>query len=276
MQNPLSVTLPGGLHEKGVLQRHAEFKPLTGRIEQSIYSSSLQSGGLPVWISEILSSALHCIGNTAVDAAKASALCVADRQFLMLSLARMVSGDRYWLQGKCKQCSKKFDVRINQAELPVQKAGRGFPFVSVSLARHTISLRISTGGDQQEIQGLSQDAAIKTLLDKCIVAIKPETNHARFVDNLSDTDTQAIDDALDRVSPSIGTLINTECPECHASQVLEFDPYHLIQQQSAGLYHDVHRIAYYYHWSEQEILSLPKARRQLYLRMIDATQGVHG
>ena len=211
-----------------------------------------------------------------MDVAKASTLCVADRQFLMLSLARMVSGDRYWLQGKCKQCSGNFDVRINQAELPVQQAGKGFPFVSVSLARHAITLRIPTGGDQQEIQGMRQDAAIKTLLDKCIVAVKPKTNHARFIDNLSDTDIQAIDDALDKVSPSIATLINTECPECHASQVLKFDPYHLIQQQSAGLYHDVHRIAYYYHWSEHEILSLPTARRQLYLRMIDATRGEHG
>jgi hypothetical protein len=276
MQNTLSVTLPGGLHDKGVLQRQAQFKPLTGRIEQLIYSSGLQSGGLPVWISEILSSALHCIGNTAVNVAKAATLCVADRQFLMLSLARLVSGDRYWLQGTCNQCRGKFDVRINQAQLPVQQAGRGFPFVSVSLAGHTITLRIPTGGDQQEIQGMSQDAAIKTLLGNCIVAIKPETNQARFIDNLSAADIQAIDEALDKVSPSIGTLINTECPECHASQVLELDPYHLIQQQPAGLYHDVHRIAYYYHWSEQEILSLPKARRQLYLRMIDATQGVHG
>jgi len=36
----------------------------------------------------------------------------------------------------------------------------------------------------------------------------------------------------------------------------------------------VHTLAWYYHWSEAEILALPRARRQLYLSRIDRARGM--
>jgi hypothetical protein len=276
MQNTLSVTLPGGLRDSNVLQRHAEFKPVTGCLEQLIYSSGQALHNLPQRVSEILSHALHSIGNQAVDMTRASSLCVADRQYLMLCLARLMGGDSYWLQGKCKQCHETFDINIKQSELPVQQAGKGYPFVSVDLSGHTLRLRIPTGGDQQTIQDLESHQAVKTLLAECLVAITPKSDPRKFIDKLSDEELENIDAALDRVSPSIGTRIQTNCPECQASQVIQLDPYHLVQRPGGELYQDVHRIACHYHWSEQEIMSLPRTRRLLYLGLIDSSQGMHG
>ena len=276
MQQAISVTLPGGLQDQGVLQRHAEFKSVTGWLEQFVYSSGHQDNKLPQCVSEILSEALQGIGNKAVDTARASSMCVADRQYLMLCLSRLICGDNYWLQCKCKKCNENFDVNIKQSELPIQQAGEGFPFVSVRIGRYTLKLRTPTGHDQEAILDLDRHEATKTLLYRCIVDLQPDMNRSKFVDGLSEADIETIDTALDKVSPSIGTSIQTNCPECKASQILVLDPYHLIKHQPIGLYQDIHRIAYCYHWSEQEILSLPKPQRQLYLRMIDSTQGVQG
>ena len=259
-----------------MLQRRAEFKPVTGWVEELITSSAQQANNLPQRVSEILSHALHSIGNKAVDIKRTSALCVADRQYLMLCLARLIGGDSVWLQGKCTACHENFDVNIRQSELPVQACGEGFPFVSVSLGRQSLTLRIPTGADQQTIHGLARHEAIKTLLHDCIVTLRPDTDRHAFIESLSETEIDIIDDAFDRVSPSIGTGIQTNCPECQASQVIQLDPYHLLQQPGGSLYQDVHRIASHYHWNEQEILSLPRSRRQLYLHLIDSTQGIHG
>ena len=38
---------------------------------------------------------------------------------------------------------------------------------------------------------------------------------------------------------------------------------------------EVHTLAMQYHWSETDILSLPRERRRRYLRLIDRERGVH-
>jgi hypothetical protein len=38
----------------------------------------------------------------------------------------------------------------------------------------------------------------------------------------------------------------------------------------------VHVLASTYHWSERQILGLPRSRRRLYLDLIDRSRGVHG
>ena len=42
----------------------------------------------------------------------------------------------------------------------------------------------------------------------------------------------------------------------------------------ASLLADVHRLAWHYHWSEAEILALPRGRRAHYLALIDAARGM--
>ena len=53
-------------------------------------------------------------------------------------------------------------------------------------------------------------------------------------------------------------------------------PYGALARTPAGLLAEVHRLAWHYHWSEAEILALPRHRRQQYLRLIDAARGMTG
>jgi hypothetical protein len=37
---------------------------------------------------------------------------------------------------------------------------------------------------------------------------------------------------------------------------------------SGGLYEEVHHLAFHYHWSEREILDMPRAKRRRYLALL--------
>lgn len=66
--------------------------------------------------------------------------------------------------------------------------------------------------------------------------------------------------------------LEVHCPQC--SDVFDF-PFHppgfFLGRLKAGLsslYHDVHTLAYRYHWSEDDILSMPREKRHMYLDIL--------
>ena len=84
--SPINVTLPGGLCLDEGLTRSAEFRPVTGRLEQQLREID-QSGFDPVHrVTRILAAGLASIGEKSPDDATVASLSVSDRQFLMLHL----------------------------------------------------------------------------------------------------------------------------------------------------------------------------------------------
>lgn len=95
-----------------------------------------------------------------------------------------------------------------------------------------------------------------------------------FVNALTPELVQTIEEALDDVAPQLGTHIATDCPACGAAQVVELNPYLISGLGGVKLYEEVHTIACHYHWSEAEIMALPRERRCLYLGMIERARGL--
>lgn len=66
--------------------------------------------------------------------------------------------------------------------------------------------------------------------------------------------------------------LEVHCPECNAIFPFLFDlPGFFLNRLRAGLgllYHEVHILAYHYHWSENEILALPREKRKMYLQLL--------
>lgn len=271
----LALTLPGGLQREGVVYRNAVLQPLTGRLEQVISEELDSADNLPQAVSKILGTALHSIGGFMADEVMTSGLCVADRQYLMMQLAGLIADDTFWLTGNCKQCSASFDICLQRSQLPVRQAALSYPWVNLHCAGHQLRLRIPSGDDQAAIADLDEALALRQLLTDCIVEINPAVAVPVFVDSLTKEDITRIDNALEAVSPAACTSVATQCPECAAQQVVQLDPYSLDVLDLDNLYSQVHLLACFYHWSESEILSLPRKRRQRYLCYIDAAQGVY-
>lgn len=275
MSKPVELTLPGGLERAGIVHRTVTLEPLNGYLEQAIAEDLGAAANLPAGVSGVLGYALRSVGGDDATAQTAAALCVADRQFLMLRLAQMSEGDRLWLQGACTGCGSPFDIGLNRSELPIKPAGDTYPFASVQLDGLRVVLRVPNGEDQAAIAELSDADALQRLLERLVVSMEPASSGSALVAGLHGEDFERIESALEEVAPAVCVTVQTHCPECDKAQSVSLDPYRLNALDAKYLYREVHTVAFHYHWGEAEILSLPRDRRHRYLDYIDAERGLY-
>jgi hypothetical protein len=78
--------------------------------------------------------------------------------------------------------------------------------------------------------------------------------------------------ALEERDPLTALHLRARCPACGEAVAVEFDLERHLLQSAAGrqarLLDTVHRLAGAYHWSEREILALPRHRREQYLSRV--------
>ncbi|MFY0568253.1 hypothetical protein ACN28E_31080 [Archangium lansingense] len=264
------MLLPGGLFRDGALRRHFRFKPVSGELELAIAESAQAGGPLPHRVSLVLGVALEQVGGEPGSPEVAAELCVADRQFLMQRLAILLGMERSWRTVACQGCGRHFDFPLDLLELPVKPAVEGFPFAQVETRVGRLRVRVPNGADQASLDaGLPEARAVLALLARCI----EEGPAGAALEELTGEDVARIEEALEWVSPAVVTRLRASCPECGAAQEVAVNPY-LCLGASPPLLEEVHTLASTYHWSEWEILALPRSRRRRYLDLIDRAQGV--
>ncbi len=269
----INFDVPGGLVIDGAIERSVRFLPLTGKIEQSLID--LGKGlSRPGYVTAVLASVMDTIGNQAVNAERVADLCVADRQYLMVRLAAILDGEQMWLQVTCTHCDSLFDAEVRRCDLPVKPAGENFPVVTLRIKEWDIDTRVPTGADQQRIGNSSEEEAMQQLLQNCILSVNGNLPEKDFVKNLTESDIDTIDEALEEVSPAVCNQLCLTCPECGGGQHAELDHYGLAGINKHFFYGEIHTLASHYHWSEQAILELPQVKRHLYLNLINRSSGM--
>lgn len=270
------VKLPGGLLVEGRLEQSVRFHSLTGFAEQALLELSASKDNSPRYVTEVLSTVVERIGDLRPGNDDIAALCVADRQYLMIQLSRLLEGDQLWQSCKCKNCSSGFDIPIDRSVLPVKEAGSTFPKAYAQLRGRRLELLVPTGSSQQLISELGDEDAIFVLVSDCLIAVDGEPQKEDFVTDLSDKEIALIESALEQASPEVALTVTAACPECREEHVVPFDPYSILEDGFSSLYQEIHSLAQHYHWSEADILGLPRDRRQLYLGMVDRARGMQG
>ena len=274
MQTGIPVKLPGGLIVDGMRVRDAVLRPLDGLLEEQISAAMACGENLPSAVSEVLGSALLSIGGETVTPEQVDSLTMADRQWLMLNLAYALRGGGCWLKGYCDDCGQPFDLYLDYRQLPMKTAGEGFPFAELDVDGDRLRLRLPDGADQKRIAGLDAGEAIALLLSACLLSVNDGPVPANFVDSLDAGALSKIEDALDGVSPYVGTTLAAECPECKQPQRMEINPYLPDAAGHETLFQEVHILARAYHWSERDILSMSRDRRRRYMGLIEREMNI--
>jgi hypothetical protein len=267
------VELPGGIRIDGALKRSFRFKPVTGSLEIVLCESANAAGNQPACITAVLNQALAELGEAAVSVARVRDLSVGDRQFLISQLAAHIGDQDLWLTAECGKCQELFDVPLRYADLPVKPAGEDFPETTVETGQGSLRVRVPTGADQEAIATVDDETdALHILLQRLLSPVEP--SQALDVKQLSEIDITAIEARVEAMAPEIASRLQTRCPSCEAENQLPFSPYAALQRPASDLYVEIHRLANTYHWSETDILGLPRARRQIYLQLIDQSRGM--
>lgn len=264
------MMLPGGIWNNESLQCQFHFKPITGEVELALAESRRTTSKLPQQVSAVLASALDSLGNKSPTYEGVARLSVGDRQYLIRQLGIHLGQDSIWLTAQCHQCAAHFDVSIRQSQLPVKPAGAAYPFVEIYSAIGCLKFRVPNGDDQEVVASLEDERqACTTLLRRCLI-------EPRDIDltALTDSDVQFIETAMESVAPEVANQIQATCPECDTENLIEISPYSCLDAAGKNLFTEIHQLAMHYHWSEAEILAMPRSRRSTYLSLIDRARGM--
>jgi hypothetical protein len=258
----VEVTLPGGLVTGDLCLRNVALAPLDGFGEEWLarhagrHSAQTTTGLLA-----------HCLVPPTGLAATAFArsLLAGDRDFLMLQLRRLTLGERVQAVLRCPACAAKIDIELDAREVPVEAREQSSASYEVSLPGRTVRYRLPNGADQEAVAALDAEQGAELLFERCVAADGP----------LDNDDRAAVVAAMEARAPKVDLELGVVCPECaHAfASPLDVTAFFLAEMRARGdrLLREVHLLALHYHWSEPEILALPRDRRHAYLTLVGGT-----
>jgi hypothetical protein len=272
--NHLSETifeLPGGLVlENGRRLNQAKLRPLNGYEEEWLASHpSTPSARVVSWL---LNDCLMGLDDEPPDREQVPRLLVGDRDYLMLQLRRMTLGEHFHAVLSCPACSANMDVDFEASDVPIEWRPQSASTYTLDLdsqagSGRTVRFRLPTGGDQEAVLGLDAESAVNALITRCLIDDSGTS--------LTPGERTAVSEAMEQLAPQIDLELELQCPECTHTFVEPFDItlffFKEMRMKADQLLREIHCLAFYYHWSEAEILSLTMECRRKYLALLSET-----
>jgi hypothetical protein len=290
--------LPGGyVDEQGRLHDEAQLSPLTGLDESVLASLGLGACAASI-VTSVLARCVKRIGSCdRVDASLVRELLVADRDYLIIKLRRLTLGPRVDCVLRCPDldCGKLMDLSLNLDELEFERSPVHQRYLNVQLSpgaaelesdfesefgldepARSIEFRFPNGGDQEfcaPLFSIDKNAAVTELLSRCIRRI----DNCRDVDrmklsSLDHAERLELEETLGQLAPRVEIELDASCPECEKPLDTSFDVLtFFLEELTSGrrnLEREVHFLAWHYHWSEHEILSMTQRKRRRYVALV--------
>jgi hypothetical protein len=284
---PALFHLPGGYVDRaGTVHQEVELGSLSGREEELLASyDSWQRASL---VTALLSRCIRRLGTIRpVSEEVARDLLVADRQYLLLKLREVTFGDRVQATMICPQpaCRAKTDIDFSTRDVPVQASSDKGPLHEVQLSSEAAFVdsegkvhreavfRLPNGRDQEAVILILMHDEIRAaamLLERCLQRLGSLANVN--AEQLSPLARMELEEHMAALAPRVELTMEGVCPECRQTFAVPFDLEQFIFEELKTsrdlLYREVHYLAYHYHWSEQEIMTMPKEKRRHYMEVL--------
>ena len=141
---------------------------------------------------------------------------------------------------------------------------------------YKVEFRLPNGGDQEEFASLAvhnEAEAVNKLLARCIQRIDGITEiDESHIEKLSLSAQRKIEETMAELAPQVDLEMEAKCPECEKVFSSPFNmPQFFLDEMKVNLnqlYQEVHFLAFYYKWSESDILSMTRKKRRKYLQLL--------
>lgn len=263
--------------------------PLSGREEEFLAENQGQESASLV--TAVLTRCIRRIGAMSpVSEEVVRNLVVADRQYLLLKLREVTFGNQIQATILCPwpNCGKRVDIDFSLKDIPVRESKDKGSMYTMELSPEAafisnhgevyreVTFRLPNGGDQEVISPIiskNEARALTMLLGRCILSIGTVKYPGdEMINRLSPLSRMEIERQMDAVAPKIDLTMGAICPECGREFGVPFDLHEFffgeLRTSRDLLYREVHYLAYHYHWSEQEIMEMPRVKRHKYIEVL--------
>jgi hypothetical protein len=274
------VAIPGGVWSEGAAgteqpRREVTLRAVTGEDEAFL----LESADDVAPSSRATTLLGRCIDEPDV-AANAHALTVGDREALLLHLRRLTLGETFDCVLTCPvdSCGERMELTLPVTGLmvpPYRDVRREHDLIAdVDGARYAITFRLPTAADLDAIGPIARrdpERGATALAERCVSQVT-RNGEELDVGELTSAVRSALAEAMAERDPQAEIELELTCPACSTGFSVLFDTASFFVQEldarAARLLHEVHTLAWHYHWSERDILLMPRRRRERYLAMV--------
>lgn len=187
-------------------------------------------------------------------------LLVTWRDRALAEIYRAAIGDAVECRSRCTECEEPFEFTINLSAVLTQQ----------NETAQATGLLPNDKGDWELESGTKLRPP--TLSD--IAGADKATVLAKNLVTKGSLSPQEVDETLEDAAPLLGFEIETECPECGASQKSSFEIGRFLIESLAAerpfLIRETHLIASRYGWDHASIMALPRRDRQAYAGLIES------
>jgi hypothetical protein len=266
-----TVLVPRGVRvtRKGQWIRKAAVRKLTGRDEQLLADLP---AGMPLHSKVVALLERITTFEGADGVAVLKKLSLGDRASLLLSARKLMIGDAIACTAVCPSCGKAMSLDLSADG--ILRTGHPEPMRDYGLEVSGFRLRVRplTGEDQDLLVSIASgvDTLVQELAKACIVWSEPDLP-ARLPEPLL----EVIGSRLEEIDSLSDVTLRLSCPDCGHAFGASFPVEEFVLKELGMHRHqlerEVHWLAFHYHWSEGQILSLSTAKRKRYVELVNAT-----
>jgi hypothetical protein len=225
----------------------------------------------PGLVSDVLRACLA--PKTAHSHAALEKLPVGERLALLIELVR-ASGDEFLrinLACDAVDCRQTLETELDLSALQdMHRQASQTEQAQVSVQGASIILRRPTALDQslwRQSHFENPRQALEHMMETLVVESELE-----LVPPISEAIVEAVEKAMRSADPLVALGVSIECPDCGRWQERPLDLGWMLLSRLRRIQTDlieiIHQLAKSYHWTEEQILTLPARRQAQYLRLI--------
>lgn len=202
---------------------------------------------------------------------------VSKRTECLLLLSTLGDSTEFTVTLRCSnpECREPIEIELSLEELmDLQRQAQVHPFVEVRLGDQTFRLRKPSGLDQR--MWLEQDYADETSTVQAMIQTLLLDPHPAQLDRLwlgQNGWVEAFNQAMEERDPLVNFSLRANCPYCETQRTYAIDlgamALQRLRNAQQHLLQSIHQLAVHYHWSEAEILAIPRWRQDYYLAQIE-------
>ena len=180
-------------------------------------------------------------------------------------------------------CHEKVDIDFKISDIQFEEKKNPQQYYQLQLSENSalqceiddrrVDFRLPNGGDQEVASSLiinNPAEVLSFLLSRCIKKFAgTEGISLEKVKALPALTRLEIEHAIEEHAGDTEISMTTQCPYCQLKFEVPFDIHDFffgeLKISQERLYSEVHYLAFHYHWSEQEIMSMSKDKRGQYV-----------